>query len=442
MADARPLWRWVSSVCNGASEPVLVERALSGDTVLAAASLHTRALSTWHAWRQLGVRPRDLIEDPLPRGIEAVVRLLACLSGGLVWRPLPEGATPVSASERSTWRLNPNGSLTRVEPVSTAAPLPIPDGACVLLQTSGSEGTPKQVALTQAAICWQLERHREVLSIESGSVRVMTLPWTHAFGLVLDLLLGLVSRQTLEVAPMTAGWSPKQLAERLALAEADWWCTVPRVLELVMNAAPPSRRGPRNVLVGGALISPRLQAEASAWLDPKGALHVGYGLTEAGPGVAMNGRLLPGIEARIDAGTLVIRSPSWCGPGDASQWHHTNDLATLDACGHLEVVGRASRVVKGPDGLWTSLDAFEVELARRLGGRAVCVARRGLGFTVIALVDGAPIVDAALPRFIERRLGGPVDLHLESVTETVWRALAATPSKSLSGALDRMAAAA
>ncbi len=165
-------------------------------------------------------------------------------------------------------------------------------------------------------------------------------------------------------------------------------------------------------------------------------------MTEAGPGVAMNGRLLPGIEGRIEAGTLVIRTPSWCGPGESTQWQDTNDLATLDEAGRLTVVGRASRVVKGPDGLWTSLDALEFELARRLGARAVCIARRGEGFSVIGLVDGAPIVDAALPRFIERRLGGPVDLHLESVSESLWRRLAATPSKSLSGALDRMTAAA
>ncbi|MCU0698675.1 MAG: hypothetical protein MUC96_19410, partial [Myxococcaceae bacterium] len=71
MADAKPLWAWLTRVCAGAAVPVLVERDGTDETVLAAASLHTRALETWHAWRKVGARPGDVVEDAAPVGIEA-----------------------------------------------------------------------------------------------------------------------------------------------------------------------------------------------------------------------------------------------------------------------------------------------------------------------------------------------------------------------------------
>ncbi|MDX2008581.1 MAG: AMP-binding protein, partial [Myxococcaceae bacterium] len=237
MAESRPLWAWLTRVCPGSAVPVLVEPDEGHETVLAAASLHTRALETWHAWRKAGARPGDVIEDTTPRGLDAVVRLLACLAGGLVWRPLKDGPEPPLPS---AWRVDPQGRLSGGPATRRLAAGP----SGVLLESSGSEGAPKRVLLSQAALCWQLEAHRAVLQPERDDVRVLTLPWTHAFGLVLDLLLGLVAQQTLVLAPLSGTWSPRSLASRLAEAGATWWCTVPRLLELVLDAAPPDGRGP------------------------------------------------------------------------------------------------------------------------------------------------------------------------------------------------------
>jgi long-subunit acyl-CoA synthetase (AMP-forming) len=307
----------------------------------------------------------------------------------------------------------------------------------VLLESSGPEGQPKSVLLTQAALVWQLEAHQRALALAPHDVRVLTLPWSHAFGLVLDLLLGLVSQQTLVVAPLSTSWSPRSLALLLKEVEATWWCTVPRVLELMVGAAP-SPGGPLRVLVGGAPVGPSLRETAREWLGAGGRLHVGYGLTEAGPGVSLDGRLLPGVSARLEDGRLFVQSPAWCGPESESGWHDTGDLATLDADGQLEVLGRTGRRVKGPDATWQSLDLLEQELARRPGLRAATIDRREQGWSVAVLLDDGAGPPAGLERFLERRIGGPIALRWERATPRLLAALAAIPAKSLSVALARV----
>jgi acyl-coenzyme A synthetase/AMP-(fatty) acid ligase len=430
MAEARPLWAWLTRVCAGAALPVLVEQAGATETVLAAASLHTRALETWHAWRRQGVRPGDVMEDPSPAGLEAVVRLLACLAGGLVWRPLKAGAAALCRP--GAWRLTP--SAERLEGSRfDGGNAPGPSG--LWLESSGTEGPPRAVLVSQAALCWQLEAHQRALALGADDVRVLTLPWTHAFGVVLDLLLGLVSKQTLVVAPLTGAWSPRSLAVLLADREATWWSAVPRLLELVMDASPPRCRAPRKVLVGGAPVSPALRAAAARWVGPEGRLHVGYGMTEAGPGLALDGALLPGVAARLEAGRLLVQSPAWCGADGDGLWHDTGDLASFDASGHLDVIGRASRRVKAPDATWVSLDALEAELAGRPGVKAAAITRHGAGWQVSALVEtGTPSL-GGLEGFLSRRLGDGVTVRLERATPQLLAALAATPAKSLSAAL-------
>jgi acyl-coenzyme A synthetase/AMP-(fatty) acid ligase len=429
VADARPLWSWLTRVCRGAALPVLVERDDAGETVLAAASLHTRALETWHRWRAQGARAGDVVEDPTPHGIEAVVRLLACLAGGLVWRPLRAGSS-AEASD-SAWRTGPAATLT---PTGARPP---PRASGVLLSSSGTEGAPRPVLLTQAALCFQLEAHQQRLAPAPDDVRVLTLPWTHAFGLVLDLLLGLVSGQTLEVAPLTGPWSPRSLAQRLAERDATWWCTVPRLLELVVGSAK-GLPAPRRILIGGAPVGDALAARTQDWLGTAGRLHVGYGLTEAGPGVAIDGALLPGVLGRVADGRLFIQTPSWCGPGAVDGWNDTGDLASLEASGRLRIVGRASRRVKGPDALWVCLDALEDEVAARPGVRAAAINATGTGWDVTALVEDIGTLAGPLTALLERRLGGLVRLRCHEATPTTLATLAAAPGKSLSAALRQL----
>jgi long-subunit acyl-CoA synthetase (AMP-forming) len=318
----------------------------------------------------------------------------------------------------------------------------LPAGTCLLLETSGSDGAPKQVPLTQAAVRWQLEAHLAVLPLEPDEVRVACLPWTHAFGVVLDLLLGLAARQTIVLAPLQAGWTVRGLTEVLDRHDASWWCTVPRVLELVVRHGRRRAASPLHVLVGGAAVSPRLVRDAGAFMagGGGGVVHVGYGLTEAGPGLAIDGRLLPGVEGEVREGSLWVRSPAWCAPLGPEGWCDTGDLAALDGGGHLEVIGRASRVVKGLDGQWVCLDAIEAELAARFDLITASVSRceGGWRLTVLTTLPGGDELNRVRVA-IERRLGSVTKATEHVLTDEVVTRLSRTPTKHLGQAVALLA---
>jgi amino acid adenylation domain-containing protein len=118
--------------------------------------------------RAAGVTPGMPVAAVLPRGVDSVVTLLACLRGGAVYCPLSP-ADPAARLELLLNRLGPamvltsDGSPVEVPPglptgrvgdavLPPAAPAAVVPSAAYVIHTSGSTGTPKPVAVGRDAL--------------------------------------------------------------------------------------------------------------------------------------------------------------------------------------------------------------------------------------------------------------------------------------------------
>jgi len=241
----------------------------------------------------------------------------------------------------------------------------------VVLFTSGSEGTPKGVVLSHRNLIANRHQLASVVDFSPRDIVFNALPVFHSFGLTGGLLLPLLAGVRIFLYP-----SP--LHYRI-------------VPELVYGTNATIVFGTDTFLAGYARVADnydfysvryvfagaeRVKAETrAAWFEKFGIrILEGYGATETAPALAVNtpmhfkigtvGRLLPGIEHRIDpvdgiatGGRLAVRGPNVMlgylraeKPGvlepPAGGWYDTGDIVDIDANGFVTIKGRARRFAK------------------------------------------------------------------------------------------------
>lgn len=354
---------------RGRPYPILAERGSSGLRLLPGAALWPLAIEQMRFWRRAGVTQGDILLDT-PTGIDGVVRIVAALVGGFVYwplapvrlealsRPPPATISAHSMLASHVWRLPPDSSTC---PISVCSPLALdalgqlPADTALLLETSGaSSGCPTLIALGGAAVLHQLQGHARALDLREGEVRACVLPWWHAFGLVLDLLLGLWAGQVLWLAPDGAR-QPRPLLSLCRDEQVEHLACVPRVVQLLISAATDGPALPRlRVHSGGARmgdeLARRTRRQFGGWLE-------GYGLTECGPGVLLDGHPVD-CEVKLDGtvGELQIRTASmghFVGLPeriDAWRWFQSLDLAHRAPDGRIEILGRSGAAWKDTAG--------------------------------------------------------------------------------------------
>ncbi len=246
-----------------------------------------------------------------------------------------------------------------------------PDRPAVILFTSGSEGLPKGVALTHRNLLANCQQLAARIDFNASDIVLNALPVFHSFGLTGGTLLPVFNgvKTLLYPSPLHYRIVPALAYDSNAtiLFGTDTFLT-----GYARMAHSYDFYSLRYIFAGAE----RVRDETRKTYGDKFGLRIleGYGATEAGPVIAVNtpmhfkagtvGRLLPGIEARLDdvpgiaeGGRLSIRGPNIMAgyykaeaPGvlqpPEGGWHDSGDIVSIDDEGYVTIRGRAKRFAK------------------------------------------------------------------------------------------------
>jgi acyl-[acyl-carrier-protein]-phospholipid O-acyltransferase / long-chain-fatty-acid--[acyl-carrier-protein] ligase len=258
------------------------------------------------------------------------------------------------------------------------------DDWAAILFTSGSEGVPKGVVLSNRNILANTAQAAARIDFGRQDKLFNVLPLFHSFGLTAGLMLPLVSGVPIYLYPSPLHY--RTVAELIYAVNATIMFGTDTFLAGYARVAHAYDFRSLRYIVAGA--EPVKEVTRRTYMEKFGLrILEGYGVTETAPVLALNtpmfnkfgtvGRILPGMEARLDkvegvdeGGRLVVRGPNVMlgylkadNPGvlepPPDGWHDTGDIVVIDQQGFVAIKGRAKRFAK-VGGEMISLAAVEM----------------------------------------------------------------------------------
>jgi O-succinylbenzoic acid--CoA ligase len=295
-----------------------------------------------------------------------------------------------------------------------AIPARVPEPVAALVYTSGSTGRRRCALLDRTAFAASAAAGAAVLGWRDDDRWLACLPLSTIGGLSV-LSRCLWARHTAVLADPAPSFDPAAIARQIERDRVTLVSLVPTMLLRLLDMAewhPPAHL--RCVLLGGAAASPSLLARAASRGVP---VHTTYGMTETCSHVAIDGRVLPGIELAVRDGRIAVRGPvllrGFAPPDDAiaavddDGWFVTADRGDLTD-GRLHVHGRADDVIVS-GGEKIDPAAVEAVLESIPGIASACVFAipdpQWGEVVAAALVAGADVPAAEIEATIVDRLG-------------------------------------
>ncbi|MFD7907005.1 amino acid adenylation domain-containing protein [Kitasatospora sp. NPDC059747] len=469
---------------------------LAGTERITYGELDRRVSELAERLRAAGVEPGQPVAAVLPRGVDSVVALLACLRHGAVYAPLSsedpaarlglllERLAPalVLATRQSALALPAEGvtpALLDGPAFPKAEPAAVLDGIAYVIHTSGSTGVPKPVLVGREALAGYVGAIAARYELTAADrVLLFARP---SFDVALEEVLPALAAGAALVVPQREVPTGPELVAVLA-ARGVTVANLPTsyllaVREDLHEALRDGRWTPRLLVLGGE----RLPARALAGLTEATTVLNAYGVTEAtvtstvhqvgpadldGGGEVPLGAELPGVRMHVLDAALRPLAPGCVGelavggpmlaegyldlpeptaerfrdlPG-LGRVYRTGDRGYRDLTGRLRFLGRTDNQVK-LRGHRIELEEIEAAASAELGGRSCAVVLHTdpeAGPRLVGFLEGAERPDqTALHAALAQRLPG-------GLVPATWTALPAMPTlpggKPDRAALTRLAA--
>lgn len=293
--------------------------------------------------------------DPLVSAVEA---------GGVSFSWLED----MVAGAPSSTKLKAAASAIFAKPMSAQAAREEAEKTAVVLFTSGSEGTPKAVALSHMNIQANIAQVRTSLAFNKDDVMMAIMPMFHSYGLSTGVLMPLATGMRIAFYPTPLHYKkiPKYIRDCGGTVLLGTNAFLAGYAKSADDFDFPCLR---TVVCGGDKMR---ESTYSLWREKFGIrLLEGYGVTECAPVVGVNrpgryklgsiGIPLPMIETSLTpvegvegAGRLVLKGPNIMAgylsaqgitpPPDTG--YDTGDICSIDENGFITIEGRAKRFAK------------------------------------------------------------------------------------------------